>query len=143
MDAKVTADEIEEHTAQMEEKYPSYKLFTIPKHESKAFGYILDGEPAFVATDIYPNTEPNNRVLGFYSSRERFKRVLDNIKQTRQANISDKVRLIQDGLDPEIPKSGMLVYHPVFEGESDNLLGVVIGVVRTTYYFELTGVHCG
>ncbi len=30
----------------------------------------------------------------------------------------------------------MLVYHPVFEGESDNLLGVVIGVVRTTYYFE-------
>ncbi|MEZ8392723.1 diguanylate cyclase [Vibrio cyclitrophicus] len=133
---KVTADEIEEHTARMEEKYPSYKLFTIPKHESKAFGYILDGEPAFVATDIYPNTEPNNRVLGFYSSRERFKRVLDNIKHTRQANISDKVRLIQDGLDPKTPKSGMLVYHPVFEGESDNLLGVVIGVVRTTYYFE-------
>ncbi len=31
----------------------------------------------------------------------------------------------------------MLVYHPVFEGESDNLLEYfVIGVVRTTYYFE-------
>ena len=30
----------------------------------------------------------------------------------------------------------MLVYHPVFDGQTDNLLGVVIGVVRTTYYFE-------
>ncbi|MEL0608511.1 sensor domain-containing diguanylate cyclase [Vibrio echinoideorum] len=133
---KVSIDEIAEHTAQMKQKYPFYKLYTIPKHQPKTFGYILDGEPAFIATDIYPNTAPNNKVLGFYSSRERFKLVLDNIKQTRKANISDKVRLIQDGLDQDTKKSGMLVYHPVFEGESDNLLGVVIGVVRTTYYFE-------
>ncbi|WP_172380243.1 sensor domain-containing diguanylate cyclase [Vibrio sp. Vb339] len=133
---KVPADEIAEHTAKMKEKYPSYELFTIPKHEAKAFGYILDGEPAFIASDLYPNTQANDNVLGFYSSRERFKLVLDNIKQTRKANISDKVRLLQDGLDQDIPKTGMLVYHPVFEGESDNLLGVVIGVVRTTYYFE-------
>ncbi|WP_261885648.1 sensor domain-containing diguanylate cyclase [Vibrio pomeroyi] len=133
---KVEPDEIAEHTAQMKEKYPSYKLFTIPKHEAKTYGYVLNGEPAFIATDLYPNTAANDKVLGFYSSRERFKRVLENIKQTREANISDKVRLIQDGLDRDTPKSGMLVYHPVFEGESDNLLGVVIGVVRTTYYFE-------
>ncbi|MEZ8723616.1 diguanylate cyclase [Vibrio pomeroyi] len=133
---KVTADEIAEHTAQMEAKYPSYQLFTIPKHEAKTYGYILDGEPAFIATDIYPNSEANAKVIGFYSSRERFKRVLENIKQTRKANLSDKVRLIQDGLTQDTPKTGMLVYHPVFEGESDNLLGVVIGVVRTTYYFE-------
>ncbi|WP_146491306.1 sensor domain-containing diguanylate cyclase [Vibrio sp. T20] len=133
---KVPADEIAEHTAKMKEKYPSYQLFTIPKHEAKSFGYILDGEPAFIASDLYPNTEANDNVLGFYSSRERFKLVLDNIKQTRKANISDKVRLIQDGLAQDTPKTGMLVYHPVFEGESDNLLGVVIGVVRTTYYFE-------
>ncbi|SBT14356.1 sensor domain-containing diguanylate cyclase [Vibrio celticus] len=133
---KVPADEIAEHTAKMKEKYPSYELFTIPKHEAKTFGYILDGEPAFIASDLYPNTQANDNVLGFYSSRERFKLVLDNIRQTRKANISDKVRLLQDGLDQDTPKTGMLVYHPVFEGESDNLLGVVIGVVRTTYYFE-------
>ncbi|MEZ9276057.1 diguanylate cyclase [Vibrio sp. 10N.286.54.B2] len=133
---KVAADEIAEHTANMKEKYPSYELFTIPKHEAKVFGYILDGEPAFIASDLYPNTQANDNVLGFYFSRERFKLVLDNIKQTRKANISDKVRLLQDGLDQNTPKTGMLVYHPVFEGESDNLLGVVIGVVRTTYYFE-------
>ncbi|ARP38439.1 sensor domain-containing diguanylate cyclase [Vibrio syngnathi] len=133
---KVPADEIAEHTAKMKEKYPIFKLYTIPKNQAKTYGYILDGQPAFVASDIFPNTEPNNKVLGFYSSRERFDLVLDNIKQTRKANISDKVRLIQDGLDKDTKKSGMLVYHPVFEGESDNLLGVVIGVVRTTYYFE-------
>ncbi|MEZ9542362.1 diguanylate cyclase [Vibrio sp. 10N.286.48.C11] len=133
---KVAADEIAEHTAKMKEKYPFYELFTIPKHEAKVFGYILDGEPAFIASDLYPNTQANDNVLGFYFSRERFKLVLDNIKQTRKANISDKVRLLQDGLDQNTPKTGMLVYHPVFEGESDNLLGVVIGVVRTTYYFE-------
>ncbi|CAK2478169.1 sensor domain-containing diguanylate cyclase [Vibrio crassostreae] len=133
---KVPADEIAEHTDKMKAKYPSYELYTIPKHEAKTYGYVLDGEPIFVASDMYPNTEANNSVLGFYSSRERFKLVLDNIKHTRKANISDKVRLLQDGLDQDIPKTGMLVYHPVFEGESDNLLGVVIGVVRTTYYFE-------
>ncbi|WP_435249135.1 diguanylate cyclase domain-containing protein [Vibrio sp. nBUS_14] len=133
---KVTVDQIPKHTAQMEEKYPFYQLFTIPKHEAKTYGYHLDGEPAFIATDVYPNTEANDRVIGFYSSRERFKRIVENIKHTREANISDKVRLIQDGLTQDTPKTGMLVYHPVFEGESDNLLGVVIGVVRTTYYFE-------
>lgn len=133
---KVTVDQIPKHTAQMEAKYPFYQLFTIPKHEAKTYGYHLDGEPAFIATDVYPNTEANDRVIGFYSSRERFKRIVENIKHTREANISDKVRLIQDGLTQDTPKTGMLVYHPVFEGESDNLLGVVIGVVRTNYYFE-------
>ncbi|MFA0520405.1 CHASE domain-containing protein, partial [Vibrio sp. 10N.222.55.E8] len=55
---------------------------------------------------------------------------------TRRANVSDNVRLIQDGLEPSIPKKGILVYHPVFEGESDNLLGIVIGVVHTADYFD-------
>ncbi|MFA0076553.1 diguanylate cyclase [Vibrio artabrorum] len=133
---KVPADEVAEHMAKMKEVYPSYEVYTIPKHEPKTTGYILDGEPAFIATDVYPNTEENNRVLGFYSSRERFRRVLDNIYQTRRANVSDNVRLIQDGLEPSIPKKGILVYHPVFEGESDNLLGIVIGVVHTADYFD-------
>ncbi len=45
---KVSVDEIAEHTAKMEEKYPFYKLFTIPKHEAKTYGYILNGEPALL-----------------------------------------------------------------------------------------------
>ncbi|MEZ8946495.1 diguanylate cyclase [Vibrio sp. 10N.247.311.12] len=133
---KVAVEDIAEHTAKMKAQYPSYRMFTIPKHGPKTYGYVLDGEPVFIATDIYPNDPVNNGVLGFYSSRERFNLVIDNIKKTREANISDKVRLLQDGLDSNTPKSGMLVYHPVFDGQTDNLLGVVIGVVRTTYYFE-------
>jgi diguanylate cyclase (GGDEF)-like protein len=133
---KVTADEIEQHTAKMKAIHPSFELYTIPKHGPKTYGYVLDGEPAFIASDLYPNTERNNKVLGFYSSRERFKRIVENIRETREANISDKVRLLQDGLSRDLPKTGMLVYHPVFDGQSDNLLGVVIGVIRTTFYFE-------
>ncbi|NAZ92427.1 sensor domain-containing diguanylate cyclase [Vibrio toranzoniae] len=133
---KVAVEDIAEHTAQMVAKYPSYKMFTIPKHGPKTYGYVLSGEPAFIATDIYPNDQVNNDLLGFYSSRERFKLILDNIRETREANISDKVRLLQDGLDSDTPKRGMLVFHPVFEDHSDNLLGVVIGVVRTTAYFD-------
>ena len=133
---KVAVEDLAEHTAKMKAQYPSYRMFTIPKHGPKTYGYILDGEPVFIATDIYPNDPVNNGVLGFYSSRERFNLIIDNIKKTREANISDKVRLLQDGLDSNTPKSGMLVYHPVFDGQTDNLLGVVIGVVRTTYYFE-------
>ncbi|UTT84621.1 sensor domain-containing diguanylate cyclase [Vibrio pelagius] len=133
---KVTADEIDQYTAKMKTLYPSFELYTIPKHGPKTYGYVLDGEPAFVATDVYPNTERNNQVLGFYSSRERFRLIIDNIRETRKANISDKVRLLQDGLSRDLPKTGMLVYHPVFDGKTDNLLGVVIGVIRTTFYFE-------
>ncbi|MDW2194072.1 sensor domain-containing diguanylate cyclase, partial [Vibrio sp. 1641] len=50
--------------------------------------------------------------------------------------VSDKVRLLQDGYDKSIPKSGLLVYHPVFDSENKNLLGVVTGVIRSTVYFE-------
>ncbi|MFW8120872.1 CHASE domain-containing protein, partial [Klebsiella pneumoniae] len=88
-------------------------MFTIPKHGPKTYGYVLSGEPAFIATDIYPNDPVNNDVLGFYSSRERFKLILDNVRETGEANISDKVRLLQDGLDSDTPKGGMLVFHPV------------------------------
>ena len=133
---KVTADEMEQYTAKMKSLNPSFEIYTIPKHGPKTYGYVLEGEPAFIATDLYPNTEPNNQVLGFYSSRDRFRLIVDNIRETREANISDKVRLLQDGLSRDLPKTGMLVYHPVFDGQSDDLLGVVIGVIRTTFYFE-------
>ncbi|KOO10660.1 diguanylate cyclase, partial [Vibrio xuii] len=46
------------------------------------------------------------------------------------------VRLLQDGLDQSLKKTGLLVYHPVFDLESNqDLIGVVVGVIRTTRYF--------
>ncbi len=82
---KVAVEDIAEHTAKMKAQYPSYRMFTIPKHGPKTYGYVLDGEPVFIATDIYPNDPVNNGVLGFYSSRERFNLVIDNIKKNTRS----------------------------------------------------------
>ena len=62
--------------------------------------------------------------------------ILDDIIKNNRPNISDKVRLLQDGYDQSLEKSGLLVYHPVFSYDKHELLGVVIGVVRSTVYFD-------
>ncbi|MFA0569047.1 sensor domain-containing diguanylate cyclase [Vibrio gallaecicus] len=133
---KVSSDQIEAHTQRLKSLHPSYQLFTVPKDGPKTLGYIMGDQPVFIASDIHPRTPENINLLGFYSSRERFQLIIDNILETREANLSDKVRLLQDGLDKHLEKTGMLVYHPVFDSDDKELLGVVIGVVRTTYYFE-------
>lgn len=133
---KVESQDIARHTEKLRQRFPQFSIYTVPKDGPKTPGYIMGDKPIYIASDIYPQTEANIGLLGFYSSRKRFDLVLDHIRETRSANLSDKVRLLQDGLNKSTAKTGMLVYHPVFEGDSDNLLGVVIGVVRTTYYFE-------
>ncbi|MDN3684560.1 CHASE domain-containing protein [Vibrio sinaloensis] len=95
-----------------------------------------NNEDIYIASDIYPRDEANLKLLGFYSSRTRFQLVLDGIRASGLPNVSDKVRLIQDGLDRSVKKEGLLVYHPVFKGDKqERLIGVVIGVIRTTRYF--------
>ncbi|MBW3694854.1 sensor domain-containing diguanylate cyclase [Vibrio sp. T187] len=133
---KVESENIESHTAELQRRFPDFELYTVPKDGPVTKGYILGDKAAFIASDIYPKTPDNLGLLGFYSSRERFDLVIENILETREANLSDKVRLLQDGHDKDTEKSGMLVYHPVFDAANEHLLGVVIGVVRTTYYFE-------
>ncbi len=75
-------------------------------------------------------------MIGFYSSRLRFELVLDSIVTTGKPSISDKVRLLQDGYDRSIAKTGLLVYHPVFDQRRESLLGVVVGVIRSGVYFD-------
>lgn len=119
-------------------QYPHYQIYTIPKGGERTLGYIMPTEePIFAARDIYPRNASNDSVLGFYSSRPRFQLVVDNMRIHRQATLSDKVRLIQDGLDSSLERDGILVYHPVFDMETNQrLIGVVIGVIRTSHYFE-------
>ncbi len=106
----------------MRQTYPNYQIFTVPKDQPKTFGYILENNtPVYVATDIYPRTQANLSLLGFYFSRKRFDLIFDDISTHKRANVSDKVRLLQDGYDKSIPKSGLLVYHPVFDFENKNL----------------------
>lgn len=134
---RVEREDLDAHIAKMRQTYPDYQIFTVPKDQPKTFGYILENNtPVYVATDIYPRTQANLSLLGFYFSRKRFALIFDDISTHKRANVSDKVRLLQDGYDKSIPKSGLLVYHPVFDFENKNLLGVVTGVIRSTVYFE-------
>ncbi|EIO4080361.1 sensor domain-containing diguanylate cyclase [Vibrio parahaemolyticus] len=134
---RVEREDLDAHIAKMRQTYPDYQIFTVPKDQPQTFGYILENNtPVYVATDIYPRTQANLSLLGFYFSRKRFDLIFDDISTHKRANVSDKVRLLQDGYDKSIPKSGLLVYHPVFDSENKNLLGVVTGVIRSTVYFE-------
>ncbi len=134
---KVAAEDIEKHVEQTRKTFPNFSIFTVPKDQPKTFGYILqDNKPVFIASDIYPRSDVNISLLGFYSARQRFELILDDIRTTGQANVSDKVRLLQDGYDQSLEKTGLLVYHPVFDQQHRDLLGVVVGVVRSTVYFD-------
>lgn len=135
---KVEKADIAQHVRRVKQIYPSFQLYTVPKDGEKTYGYVMpDNKAIYPASDVYPHSAANFNVLGYYSSRQRFQLVLDSIRDTGRPNVSDKIRLLQDGLDPDIPKTGLLVYHPVFDADGHNeLIGVVIGVIRTTKYFE-------
>ncbi|MDF2154653.1 sensor domain-containing diguanylate cyclase [Vibrio sp. CAU 1672] len=134
---KVSAEELPAHTEKMRVVFPGYTPYTVPKNGNKISGYLLEGnQPVFIASDVYPRDKQNIEVMGFYSSRQRFSLILDDITQNGRANVSDKVRLLQDGIDKSVKKNGMLIYHPVFDRQDHSLLGVVIGVVRTSVYFD-------
>ncbi|QOV31195.1 sensor domain-containing diguanylate cyclase [Vibrio diabolicus] len=134
---KVEFDDLDEHILKTRQTFPDFQPFTVPKDGPKTYGYIFEHkEPIFIASDIYPRTPENLSLLGFYFSRKRFDLILDDISTNGRANVSDKVRLLQDGYDKSIPKTGLLVFHPVFDFENKHLLGVVTGVIRSTVYFE-------
>ncbi|EOD4737471.1 diguanylate cyclase [Vibrio vulnificus] len=134
---KVAPEQLEQHIANVRETFPDFSVFTVPKDQPKTYGYVFsDGRAIYIASDIYPRTPKNTELLGFYSSRLRFDLILDDIFSTGRANISDKVRLLQDGYDQSLDKTGLLVYHPVFDQRRESLLGVVVGVIRSTVYFE-------
>ncbi|EPI5808931.1 sensor domain-containing diguanylate cyclase [Vibrio vulnificus] len=134
---KVSPEQLDRHVEQVRKSFPDFSVYTIPENGPKTEGYVFsDGRPIYIATDIYPRTEENNALIGFYSSRLRFELALDEIVSTGKPSISDKVRLLQDGYDRSIEKTGLLVYHPVFDQRRESLLGVVVGVIRSGVYFD-------
>lgn len=135
---RVEKADIPQFLAQVRREHPEFSLYTIPKDSPIVYGYIMpDDAPIFVARDIYPVNKINQKVLGFYDSRLRFQLAVDNMRFQHKVSVSDKVRLLQDGVAQDMTKDGMLVYHPVFDRESNQqLIGVVIGVIRTSKYFD-------
>ncbi len=135
---KVSKQELPKFMTEMRQLHPHFDIYTIPKDQPLTYGYHMpNDEPIFVARDIYPVNPINNKVLGFYDVRMRFQLMLDNMRVHHQVTVSDKVRLLQDGLRHDIKKDGILVYHPVFDRHNNQeLVGVVIGVIRTSHYFN-------
>ena len=135
---KVEESQIPQFVAHARLTYPNYQIYTIPKGGTVTPGYVMPAhQPIYAARDIYPVNQNNEKVLGFYSSRQRFQHVLEHIQAQRNVSVSDKVRLIQDGVESTIQRDGILVYHPVFDMDANQpLIGVVIGIIRTSHYFD-------
>ncbi|ENM5825593.1 diguanylate cyclase [Vibrio metoecus] len=134
---KVEAGDVDTFTQLMQQRFTDFKLFTIPQNGQIQYGFGQTEDAKFVLADVYPLNHTNRALLGFFSERERFKRILGDIVTNRRPNVSDKVRLLQDGIDKSITKDGLLVYHPVFSAENGRtLIGVMVGVVRLSTYFD-------
>lgn len=135
---KIDSTSLQEHLAYINRQFPQANLFTTTEE-----GEVITSpaEPKtseiYVATDVYPRSEVNLKVLGFFSEKERFKRVVKSISVSREASVSDMVTLLQDDIHNKEPADGFLVYLPVFNyPESSQLKGIVIGVVRASVYFN-------
>lgn len=134
---KVEPPQADAFAAQMQQRFPEFTLYTVPNTGEIKYGLGSDDQAKYVLSDVYPLDYDNRKLLGFYSERERFKLILTDIFANRRPNVSDKVRLLQDGIDKSIAKDGILVYHPVFSSEDESsLLGVMVGVVRLSTYFD-------
>lgn len=134
---RVEPDQVESYIESVKSTHSDFEVFTVLSTGERVTGNILEaGKPLFILSDIYPRTKQNLSLLGFYSSRERFDLVLNDLHTYERPNISDKVRLLQDGYDKSVSKSGLLVYHPVFSYDSHEFLGVVVGVLRSYIYFR-------
>ncbi|MFV0576611.1 MAG: diguanylate cyclase domain-containing protein [Vibrio sp.] len=138
---KVEKKNINNHILHTRIKYPNFNIYTIPDDMTKMQGYIFnDDRPIYIATDTFPRTPNNISLLGFYPSTEEFERIIDNLSRFGEPNLSDKIRLLQDQNEQSdgkpVIKDGILVYYPVFDKETPKLLGVIVGVIRLSHYFQ-------
>ena len=66
---RVAPNELDTYLEKTRKTFPAFEIFTVPKDGPRTQGYILgNSAPAFIATDIYPRTETNLSLLGFYLS---------------------------------------------------------------------------
>ena len=133
---KVSSSDARKHIQKVKERFPDAELYTTKDKHVSYGGVFNSDEPLYVASDIYPITSANKKVIGFYPTKERFRRVLKSITFRKKPNLSDKLVLLQDNLYSEGESDGFLVYYPVFDWERKALKGVVIGVLRASVYFE-------
>lgn len=131
----IPADSFEERQNQVRETFPEFDPYTVVEKQVIS-GISSSEENRFILTDVMPRTEENLDLLGFYSSHDRWPYIVQQLLTTKEAVISDKVRILQDGTDTSVSKAGVLVYHPVFAEDGRTMKGIVIGVIRISSYIS-------
>ncbi|WIH21352.1 sensor domain-containing diguanylate cyclase [Photobacterium damselae] len=151
---RVSSSNIHKFTQEYRFLGKSITPYTMDNGRVLAFNNVKKDQTLFITTKVYPVNKENLSVIGFYSLGDRTRLILANIAHSRKANISDRVRLLQDkhsfisqlktqndveqiipdNIRLASPKRGMLIYYPVFK--HSKMTAVVIGVVDVTIYLK-------
>lgn len=132
---KIPNSEIQIRAVELKDRFSFFEAFTVV-NRVRTTDVVGQQDHKFMVTDIVPRSEGNLKLLGFFGYQERFWDAVNNMILTGQPSVSDKVRLLQDGMSRDYKKTGLLVYYPVFEHDKKELKGIVIGVIRVTSYME-------
>lgn len=96
---KVTPENIDNFIKLEKNISSNFNIYTITKNEKLKFnGNFYDIPAIYVVTDIYPRTKYNLDILGYYSISQRTQYFFDNIRTTKQPNVSDSVSILSDTL---------------------------------------------
>ncbi|MCG7489168.1 sensor domain-containing diguanylate cyclase [Vibrio sp. Of14-4] len=109
----------------------------MPRNTSSSNAKSPPSANEFRVTQIFPETSANLKIIGYRPSDQRFAHALSVITSTREAFISDKLQLLQQGSTTPKNKKSALVYYPVFNpSEPSQLSGVVVGAIDLDRYFK-------
>ncbi|GLS24962.1 diguanylate cyclase [Marinibactrum halimedae] len=139
---RIPPNKLDTRVEALKKRFPGFQAHTVIDRQ-KVIGFHDKTTEKFLVADIMPRTANNMNLLGFYPVQERFSRSVESMERTGVAVVSDRVRLLQDGTHSTIDKTGVLVYHPVFDANNQDktaqnkpLIGSVIGVLRITDYIS-------
>ena len=141
---KVKIDEFTAHKSKIEGHYLSFTGFNFREGTEKRFSTLLERKlPLYIVSQVYPSTEANLSILGYYSVSNRFKNVLQKMETTQQPFLSDRVFLLQDSYKKKVSnaerqtkQNGLLMYYPVFNQSKSEMLGYFISAIKINAFFE-------
>lgn len=134
----------DEHIHRIRDRYPSFTSFDFREGSEQRFLILREKKlPLFMVSQVYPTTEANLSILGYYSISERFKNTLHKMESSQEPFLSDRVFLLQDSYNKEvsdverkIQQNGLLMYFPVFNQPRTKILGYFISAIKIDSFFE-------
>ncbi|WP_181388326.1 diguanylate cyclase domain-containing protein [Vibrio albus] len=132
---RVAPEELIAHMEEIQRRYPEAIPYTTENH-SLLYKKYHTGDYVYIASDIYPLTNENREVIGFFPAKDQFLQILQSLKLNRKPYLSDKQVLLQSDLYNRGQADGFLIYYPVFEPTNQELKGIVISAIRSQAYLE-------